>query len=574
MKRKVLEEISNGKYSVVDKSIYEGKTKICNFYIKEFTKNRNIEDEISFTITLKSTEEKREATIPICYLNEPSGWIYYGFDSYDFEICVSNEKFDSCINEIIRLIEKAGLCGAEEYRVGWDFSKINPNTENDFGEITFGKIDDPTEVIRSNDTDKKTDEQKEKIEEKKKFFRDYLLTFLKHVDRNISVPLFSYMLLALLGSFDLLGDNVRPDFIMAITGNTAANRRKTALFFTNLFKRSLYLQKSAYKFFHITNQDSLSEMRFKAEYAKDCVLIAFEPNKKQLNYLIDEVYGNASIDENRPVRSMCLVTTQEIENVKGNVINICLPETYNFKDVGNFAEDDYPTSKQDELVDSIYYYIHTLLNKMMKDKEYIIRKFKKFNEWFKTNISDADFCEESYEIAMLLSFSYALYMGAMGGNAFEGNTIEEICNTVESAFVIKGTTKNIDFVKTCKLCSEIDTFFTKIKNKDLIGKIGDVDVNEKRLWYDEEYMYIRAIRIQELLEINKSKERFSMNIKRTLAEKQLIKTYIKSDGKVEYTVHMQKPLYADKKSTHRFIAFNREECRKHNLFENLEKIFV
>lgn len=87
-------------------------------------------------------------------------------------------------------------------------------------------------------------------------------------------------------------------------------------------------------------------------------------------------------------------------------------------------------------------------------------------------------------------------------------------------------------------------------------------------------MYIRAIRIQELLEINKSKERFSMNIKRTLAEKQLIKTYIKSDGKVEYTVHMQKPLYADKKSTHRFIAFSRKECRKHNLFENLEKIFV
>ena len=136
-----------------------------------------------------------------------------------------------------------------------------------------------------------------------------------------------------------------------------------------------------------------------------------------------------------------------------------------------------------------------------------------------------------------------------------------------------GKSKNVDFEKAIKVCSAIDSFFKNTRNYAKLKEIGGPrDCDDVRMWYDEEYLYIKAENIKEFLDIQQTNIAFSKNIKVTLSEKELIKTYIKNDNKPEYSVHIQKPLYDKYKSKSRYVAFNRERCRHHNLFENIEKI--
>ena len=90
------------------------------------------------------------------------------------------------------------------------------------------------------------------------------------------------------------------------------------------------------------------------------------------------------------------------------------------------------------------------------------------------------------------------------------------------------------------------------------------NITDIKLWYDDKTFYITQKNISDLLLIdkNKNKNKFSLTVKRALAKKNIIETYIKSDGNPEYSVHIQKPLFDNKKAKNRFIAFNRAECKK------------
>ena len=119
----------------------------------------------------------------------------------------------------------------------------------------------------------------------------------------------------------------------------------------------------------------------------------------------------------------------------------------------------------------------------------------------------------------------------------------------------------------------LKSIFLTTPEKKQIGKIGAElkNITDIKLWYDDKTFYITQKNISDLLLIDKNKNKFSLTVKRALAKKNIIETYIKSDGKPEYSVHIQKPLFDNKKAKNRFIAFNRAECKKNNIFKTIEE---
>ena len=212
MKPRTLEKITNGKYYVNnDGCIFtERGKKICNFWIKKLTFNRNLEKNVSFTVDLKFADEIASATIPLCYYYEPLKWLAYGFDIEQLEICCSTHDFEAAIIEIMTAIRVAGKNGNKECRIGWDFAEVNPNTKHLVSKSAFGVIDNPNEEI--------TVEPRTKP-------KDFVLEYSALVNENVSIPLISYMLLSLLNSFDLLGENIYPNFFVSVTGGKNASTR-------------------------------------------------------------------------------------------------------------------------------------------------------------------------------------------------------------------------------------------------------------------------------------------------------------------------------------------------------------
>lgn len=631
MKAKNLKTISKGKYEVKNKCIYKGKKKICNFYIKKLTMNYHLKRVVSFTITLVSKsanpdkEDKRakkierKATIPMCCMNNPSGWLYYEFDPEYFYTFSGKDEFDRTINEIIDMMKSNGKCRRKKAVMGWRIALSVDKTLKIKRRITFGDFNDPSTKVYYVGANKPD---------------DYIREYSEFADTEISSLLFSYMLLSLLGSFDLLRENTRPDFVIVLTGGSEFTRRKTALFFTNLFNRNLAFGKNDYYMTHIMSSDSFAEIRFKTEFAKDCVLIAFEPDKKHLNYLIKDIYGIRAIDEKHPVRSMCLITTEKFEYTDRNVINIHLPQEYNFEKLdeyfsltkpviikGNGTADsmfyDIDASlsvecKEDELMNSIVYYIDTLTKKLVTNTNYVNEKFSEY----KAGNYALDYAENSQndveEAATLLSFAYWLYMNEYHesqDSATEEDIRKAVCRIYETAktlFLTKGTSKAIDFENAKKICIAIDSFFEKKMYQTKLAKLGTQEVcDDVRMWYDEEYLYIRTENIREFLQLGSIKTAFSLKIKVALAEKGLIKKYIKSDGKPEYSVHIQKnlrePITDDtnkgkaeangqnetdqkkkdksanntaNKTPKRYIAFDRKKCQQYHLFDHVEKAIL
>lgn len=589
MKAKDLATISNGKYEVKNKCIYKGKKEICNFYIKELTLNRHLERTISFTISLKSKSDQCEATIPVCFMNNPSGWLYYEFDPDCFRAYSGKDVFDRTINEIINMMITNGECIDNVDIMGWSKRELNGKTLATNTLFAFGDFDDPSECIYKKFKTKPID-----------CIREYS----KFVDTEISNLLFSYMLLSLLGSFDLLGDNIRPEFVMALTGGNEFTRCKAALFFTNLFKRNLSYKKNDYYMTHVMKTDSFAEIRFKAEYAKDCILIAFEPDKRHIDYLIKDVYGKRGIDEDHPVRSMCLITAEKLDYVDRDVICIHLPQAYSFEKLDEYFNAEDPLHcQEDMLMENISYYITTLTKKMAGNKYYVREKFDEYkNNGYMTDYANNP-NDAKEEAAMLLSFAYWLYTEVYyDAPGFEtaaeiNRTVREIYTVAKELFLIKGTSKVVDFENAKKMCKIVDLFFEKSSYQKKLVKIGDPKVHDDvRIWYDDECLYIRAENIKEFLKMQKINITFNKKIKVALADGNLIKTYTKGSRR-EYSVHIQKSLYDESKienedksesedkgidkgktkkktstkSSVRYIAFDRAICKQHNLFENVEK---
>ena len=169
---------------------------------------------------------------------------------------------------------------------------------------------------------------------------------------------------------------------------------------------------------------------------------------------------------------------------------------------------------------------------------------------------------------------------------FCDDVYEAILNSAEKSFP---TDENFENAKIT--CRQIDSYFRSEKKQSFIGEIGCEELpSEKSVWFNEEYIYMRQIRISEFLKLTNSNLKYNINVKKSLAGKEVIKTYIKKEGKPEYSVHLQKILSSDKKSddtakvkgtskrkkqSHsRYIAFDREKCRQYNLFPNIEKTIV
>ena len=361
---KNLKKFSNGKYEVVDNNTYFRDEELCNFHIKNLTINCIGERKISFTVELKSKDKTEEATIPYCYFNEPSSWLLYGFDDDEFHFNGKKDEFNVCMNEIKRLIVKKGS-QSRNLTMGWQLSNTNAELNGVVDKCSFHKYENLNEEIYC---DK---------EKKKNLSPNYILDFSSLVEKRISLTLFSYMLVSILSSFDLLGENKRPSFVVAITGGKEVDRRKTALFFTNLYQRSLYWGINAYRGFHITRQDSFPEIRFKTEYAKDCVLIAFEPSTVQMKFLVNDIYRNSNIDEENTVRNMCLLTTPEITGLSQDIIEIKLSNDYSFEVVEEFFKNNRNVLYNDDhLINNVYYFVKRLLIKINKDKDYVLNTFK------------------------------------------------------------------------------------------------------------------------------------------------------------------------------------------------------
>lgn len=587
MKKAYLSKISEGKYHVDNCCTYKGKTQICNFYITELSKNRIGEKITSFTITLRRklkaeelvdqaneniTTEESTATLPLYYLYDPKGWLYHGFDTNDFTPTCRMDNYCDHINEIIKLIENNNLILTDEYVIGWIGGHATPNKAPiGYKEIfNFGKIDDPSDIM---------------IPEKLIQPEDYIKTYMELLDHKISAPIISYTLLSLLSSFDIPGHNIRADFMMAITGSTEVNRRKLALFLANLFKRNSNFYSNSYQSFHIMKSDSFSEMQFKAEYVKDCVLIAFEPDKKHLNHIINKIYYCNEINEDKPIRNMCLITANDLKGIKGNIMNIRLSKDFSFESVQKYFTIEYcDYLKDDYLMKSIYYYISCLLCKLQsKKKIYIKNKFDEYKKAFDEKYNITAFSEKAYETALFLSFALYLYNKVYYKETKESPAIKKhyaeamkhIVETAKNSFPLYGTSTDMDFEEAKIICDSIDSYFDSNKKIKRAGEIGnEQNIEDIRLWYNDEYFYITANNISEILKLKDCTFNFAKRHKLALSDNELIHVYNKPGGGVEYSVHILTPLYNEHKSKSRFIAFKRKNLEKYDLFKNIKKFIL
>ena len=576
MKPEKLEKISHEKYFVKDNCTYVRESKnseklLCNFYIKSLVVNCSLRTPRSFTVKLVSKKgKKKEATIPYHFMSNPYDWLLYEFERKVFKACIEKRQFNKHMLNIIENMDMKSKIEDNEQIVGWtgEWIEYDKGLFDKTKVYSFNRVEDPFDAI-DYDAFNRCNKPNNNI-----------LKYMELADTNISIPLFSFMLLALLNEFQLPGNGVKPDFIMAITGSTAEIRRKTALFFTNLYERDSTFKENEYKKFHITPKDQGSEARMKAEYAKDCTLIAFEPSKRQLNFLLNKIYNSNVITDEHAVNSLCVVTREHINDIKAdNIINVRLDKSFNMNSVTDyFKSSDRLLNIEDELTESIYYYISCLANHMFRnnDNYYIQSEFEKFSYDFEEK-HDRSYCsEKAYEATMLLLFAFKLFVETFEKEKLEHELYKKaydaISRVAEDSFPLGGVPTYTDFDNAKKLCREIDAYFSKDQKQKQITQLGlDKEPYDPWLWFDNDYFYIIGARITDILKMQNSNLKLSTAIKKVLYKKNLIKGYAKDGGNVEYVVHYQKPLYSNLKTKKRFIAFNRKTCKEYHLFEFVEK---
>ncbi len=576
MKKDTLKEISNETYYVEKNCTYKkGIGKICDFHITKLTVYEKFDKPISFEITLKSKEETLTKNFLISYLHDPINWFYDGFFDKGFRVTTTKKNFEESMVEIINLILDNDEHDTEDEYIGWKTENLSGiNFQN--SEYYFGRFEDPGESILPEDFKNKP--------------QNYLYEYIDLAPTTITAPLFSYMLLSLLTSLKIFGTDTRANFHVTITGGSEDLRKKFALFCTNVYKRDPSFTSSEYKSFHINPRDTTTDIRSKAKYAKDCVLIALEPDKRHLKTLLQEIYQSNVIDEKQPIENLLLVTREHVEKTSThNTLIIQLNNEHNTKKIEDYFKINEPIPLEDHLMSCVYYFLTKLRNKVHENKNYVRNKFINHRDMFLEYMVTSDLSETAREVAQPLIFAFQLYCKLFKFRPTSTdedfkyeqmimNATNAIISAAKNSFPVKGYVTDSDFEKAKSVCKQLDSFFTSTdkgtpKNKDLVGKIGcEEGVTEKRVWFDDEYIFIAQKRANELLKLTDGNKNFNTQVKYALAKHDIIKKYIKADGKPEYTVHLQKPLYDNKKSKLRYLAFNREICKKYDLFPNIEKI--
>ena len=576
MKKKFLSKKSNGKYDVYEDCTvinlssktdskqsntksYKRK-KICNFYIKIFFINRAFNTNVSFTITLINTEGQADTcTIPICYLYDPSGWLHLYFDTFDFQICVSKKSFDEHMVDILNIFSKNTTF--EEVIMGWN--TYDPTTKLPYSNAEFAKYDTPDKYIYDYYADKETDKA--------------LIDYIPLSNEHISIPLISYMLLSILTSLEAFGPGRKPDFIMSLTGGTEHERSIAALFFTNLFYRYLDLNKKSYKHIHLFPDEPLSNVKFKAMFEKDCVLIAFEPDKKRCNFLYD-IYANSIINRKCPVSSLCLITAENVKDIPFKTLNINITSPVDTELLRKTIYDDFLNGDNEpSFMLAIYKYIYLLKEKINgNNAKFVHTEYNKFVNEFGESIIGRDASEDAAEIIKELSFAYYLYLNIIYKDDIlkvkqlflrAANIIRPI---VRNSFPEKDEVTITDYEIAYDICASLNKYFSKQKNRSHIQKVGEMnDIEDVRMVYDDDYFYITVNNIKETLLICKNNNDFSLKIKRALYSMGLIHVY-ENNGKTEYSIHLQKYLQNNRISKKRYIAFDRKKCKQRKLFEDVE----
>lgn len=585
MKKKLL-KISNGKFYVQDNMTFkEKRDSICNFHIEEITIYTKANLTLAFDITLKNNEKETQTCyFPISYLNDPLSWLYLGFDSNDFYITSPKKEFESSMIEIINLMRKHNKLDTCEINYGWELKDIDTKDNLSFKKMyLFGDFENPGDIVDTKAIKKP---------------RNVLFEYMTLLDMDVSAPLVCFMLLSLMTSLDILGKNIKPKFNIAIVGGTAALRRKIALFYTNLYKRDPSFNSNEYEMFHINKKDTVADIRLKAALSKDCVLIAFEPDKRHLNVLLKEIYRINVLESERTAPNLLLYTTEEYEQISENTIVVQLNDKHNDDAIEKYfninritaefsVDDEILDTDRDYFKENIYYYIKKLKKKLNKNLDYIQKKFKEHHERY-CNIIPPSVSETAWEANELLMFGFNMYSKFFEiDNAFKIDVANSIYKVTTDSFPLKTIPTTSDIENAKNVCRQIDCYFEKQKNKSLIGKIGaETNPCEKSVWYDEDTIYMTLHRAHEFLKLTNSNLSFSISIKKALAHAGFIKSYTKKDNKPEYTVHIQKALqaknmskddtntYASIKTRNRYIAFNRDICSQHNLFPNIEKIIA
>lgn len=585
MKKKLL-KISNGKFYVQDNMTFkEKRDSICNFHIEEITIYTKANLTLAFDITLKNNEKETQTCyFPISYLNDPLSWLYLGFDSNDFYITSPKKEFESSMIEIINLMRKHNKLDTCEINYGWELKDIDTKDNLSFKKMYFfGDFENPGDIVDTKAI---------------KSPRNILFEHMTLLDMDVSAPLVCFMLLSLMTSLDILGKNIKPKFNIAIVGGTAALRRKIALFYTNLYKRDPSFNSNEYEMFHINKKDTVADIRLKAALSKDCVLIAFEPDKRHLNVLLKEIYRTNVLDSERTAPNLLLYTTEEYEQISENTIVVQLNDKHNADAIEKYfninrikaefsVDDEILDMDRDYFKENIYYYIKKLEKKLNKNLDYIQKKFKEHHERY-CNIIPPSVSETAWEANELLMFGFNMYSKFFEiDNAFKINVANSIYKVTTDSFPLKTIPTTSDIENAKNVCRQIDCYFEQKINQSLIGQIGgETNPSEKSVWYDEDTIYMTLHRAREFLKLTNSNLSFSISDRKALAHAGFIKSYTKKDSKPEYTVHIQKALQAKTmskddtntnasiKTRNRYIAFNRDICSQHNLFPNIEKIIA
>ncbi len=573
-----MEKISSGAYYVENNCTYKkGNIKICDFHIADLTVYERCNKPISFELTLESEEEEKTVLFPIFYLYDPIGWFYDGFFEDGFHINTTRKNFEESMVKIVTLILDNNKYDTLDDCMGWKLENLTGRELYTSTFHSFGKFENPGSSISQEEYQAKP--------------QNYLFEYLNLTDIAVSAPLLSYMLLSLLTSLEIFGTNTRTNFQVAITGGSVELRRKFALFFANVYKRDSTFTSTEYKFFHVNPKDTTTDIRLKAKVTRDCVLIAFEPDKRHLRTLLQEIYQTNVIDEDHPIENLLLITGEKVETTAThNTLVIELNNNHTTKEIEHYFKVNEPIPLEDNLIECIYYFLKQLTTKLLNNRHYVRDKFIKHKNKFLKHMVTPDFSEVAQEVAQPLLFALELYTKHFETeNAEQPDKIkhllavnkakEAIIATVKNSFPAKGYATDKDFEIAKTTCIQIDSYFTlqkkTHKNAKLIGEIGCEEcVTEKRIWYDNENFYITLKHINEFLKLTGWKMVFNLKVKGALAEKEIIKIYTKKDGKPEYSTHLQKPLYGKTKTQDRFITFNRKRCKEYQIFQNIEAIMI
>lgn len=597
MGKKEIINLMPNNYSIhkncICKNNIQGKDNItlCNFWISDFTiyyiqfKNRKINTKFSITVENKNNEQTM--VFPIDYLPEIEKCFNYFLDLYDFSISSDKITFKKAMTEICHSIKEY-----KELPLGWEIEKET---------LTYNKSTLAIQHIYHANYFWDLEE----IAHDKHY--DNTTSILKYIDSftspYIGTPLFAYTLLSIIKFLGITDKNEHFNFVMSLVGSTSKIRERVALFCCDIHNRidSEY-NKSNYRDTHIFPNDSILDMRLKAALAKDSIVIAFNPTVKQTDNLY-KIYSEGVYNGDIPSHGTLLfVQSQPIfsKNSKDlKIVEIDLNQIKNHNNINtilnkelkyakyskNFSSDiailyDSGQKEDDDLINDIRSFIAYLSKKTETTTDYVKDKYQKFCCDKSADNRYMNLPDDTRGIALKLNFALFLYCKYCNSKKSD-NVSQEWFNEHEkiildiiekSVLSTQGKLIRSKSEEISHFCSYINAYMQK--NKKFVAKANKElkIVTNINFWCDDEYIFMTAQTIKNTLKLMGADIAFDKPLKELLAKENIIKTY-NINNRIEYSTHYQKPLYGTLKTRDRFIMFNRETCRKYNLFPYIEDMF-